>query len=159
MIHLFYGSLAQFNHAKEEFHKRNTGASSGGPKFRTDIAARKFINEVFNVKAEEGAPVNTYSESIGEKIFKYSGVFNTAVLRDVEIDSVYLKNIKESLEELYTQQFKDAGVKDYKDKVAKKVAKDIKAYSNMEEGDGAGYITFDVYRMIGLMIKRLSIKK
>ena len=148
MIHLFYGSLAQYNHAKEELHKRNTGSTSGGPKFRTDIYAQKFINEVFNRKAKSGEPINTYAESIGKSVFKYDGIFRTAVLRDVEIDSVYIKDIEDSLRELYTEQFKAAKIKNYKDLVEKKVSTDVKKYTNMEEGDGAGYITIDSYRTL-----------
>lgn len=41
---LTYGDLAQFNHDKEEFHKRNAGLTSPGRGFRTDLRAQSFIN-------------------------------------------------------------------------------------------------------------------
>ena len=33
---LFYGDIVQYNHEKEEMHKRNSVATSGGLKIRTD---------------------------------------------------------------------------------------------------------------------------
>jgi hypothetical protein len=39
-----YGDLVQYNHDKEEFHKRNAGLGSGGLGFRTDLQAQSYIN-------------------------------------------------------------------------------------------------------------------
>jgi hypothetical protein len=42
-INLMYGDMAQYNHVKEELHKRNTGLTSTGRAFRTDLAAQNLV--------------------------------------------------------------------------------------------------------------------
>jgi glutaredoxin 2 len=132
---LTYGDMAQVNHLKEEMHKRNTGATSGGPGFRTDSYAKAFINS-------QKWTQNSYANSLEGFAFKpYTGILKTAVVRDNEIEkSIYSEDIVSSLEEYYISIGKSKAE-------AKALAeKDGKPYKGMEEGDGAGYINIDAYR-------------
>jgi hypothetical protein len=132
---LIFGDFVQYDHAKEEMHKRTSGATSNGPGFRNSTSARQFINEKY-------LP-NSYAKSIGINHHNWLGVLNTSIIADVERpESIYLKDIKEGLESYY----KELNLP--QDVINKLVAKDIKAYTGMKEGDGAGYITLDSYRIL-----------
>jgi hypothetical protein len=146
-IGLLYGDIAQYNHAKEEMHKRNTGLTSGGLGMRTDIQAQSFINSVWNK--------GSYATQLGGKYnnIKYDGTFNTAVIRDVERKSIYIDDIKKAWRRDYEMQFKNSMSKEEMDKeIDERIARDIKEYENMTEGDGQGLISFDAYRTL----KKLS---
>ena len=138
---LFYGDIVQYNHDKEEMHKRNTGATSGGRTFRTDISAQKFANgylaDTSYAKKHDFTPIS------------YNGTFNTAIIKDIERTSIYYPDYEKALREDYTKRF--SKVLD-KSKVAaaveERVAKEIVKYKDMEEGDGQGWITFDAYRLL-----------
>jgi hypothetical protein len=133
---LIFGDFAQYNHAKEEYHKRTSGATSSGPGFRNSTSARAFINNQFLT--------NTYAGTkYGISHAQWTGVLNTAVIEDVERkESIYLKDIAPSL----TAYYKSLGLPDKV--VSELVKKDISAYKKMTEGDGAGYITLDSYRIL-----------
>ena len=45
-VALAYGDLVQYNHAKEEFHKRNAGLASGGKGFRSDKRAQIYLSSL-----------------------------------------------------------------------------------------------------------------
>lgn len=145
---LMYGDIVQYNHAKEEMHKRNTGSTSGGPGFRTDINAQKFINSKFNI------PSKTWAGKLGIPNFTYNGTYNTAILQDVKRDSIYADEIEIALRKDYTERLKNSGLpqeeinKYVEERVSKEIAKYKDDNSSMEEGDGAGYITFDAYRVL-----------
>jgi hypothetical protein len=133
---LIFGDFAQYNHAKEEYHKRTSGATSSGPGFRNSASARAFINNQFLTNTYAGA-------KYGISHAQWTGVLNTAVIEDVERkESIYLKDIEPSL----TTYYKSLGLPDKV--VSELVKKDISAYKGMTEGDGAGYITLDSYRIL-----------
>ena len=152
-INLFYGDLSQFNHAKEEMHKRNTGSTSGGPKFMTDTIAQDFVNNIWNADRldAEGNVVErvTYASKLAARKknseynkFKYDGTFNTAVIKDVERASVYLKDIEKALR----SEYKRAGKSEAQ--IEELIKKELKPYQEMTEADGAGYINIDAYRTL-----------
>ena len=58
---IFYGDIAQYDHTKQDFHKRTSGLISNGRRFRTDIAAIKYINDVFNASGK------TYASTLDAK--------------------------------------------------------------------------------------------
>ena len=152
-INLFYSDPAQYNHAKENMHKRNTGSTSGGPKFLTDTMAQDFINNIWNKDRidEEGNIIErvTYASKLAAETknddynkFHFDGTFNVAVIKDVERPSVYLKDIEEALRKEYKANGKsDAQINDL-------LAKELKPYKEMNEADGAGIITIDAYRTL-----------
>jgi hypothetical protein len=43
-----YGDFVIYDHAKDVFHKRNSGGSSNGTGARTDVSARNYVNNVLN---------------------------------------------------------------------------------------------------------------
>jgi len=153
-IKLVYGNLAQYNMAKEEFHKRNAGSSSTGTLYRTDKAAMDYVNNILN-----GG--DTYAKSIGQTNRYYDGTLNTAIVQDSVQRSVYIEDYSK---DLIAEQLKRNGGNqreaekkvfgyDEKNNKVGTLEKPIKgglitAYTDMKEGDGQGWVTFDSYRML-----------
>jgi len=132
-INLLYGDLALFNHAKEEFHKRNAGMGSTGTLFRTDDSFQNFINTL----------PRTFTEQINGKQKTYDGTFDTAIIKDSNLKSAYY----DEYVDIYTKHFVD------KDKLSEpkaraKAKQVLSAYTKMTEGDGQGWISFDSYRIM-----------
>ena len=143
MGNLFYGDLVQYNHEKEELHKRNTGSTSGGLKVRTDKAMQKFLTGLNGMKS--------YAATIpGMTTLNYTGKFNTAILQDIERDSIYAKNIEVALRKDYEERFANSTLSKeaVKKEIDRRVALEVKKYQKMEEGDGQGWITIDAYRSL-----------
>lgn len=133
---MIYGDLAQYNHKKEEFHKRNAGVASTGQIYRTDRFAVTYANSIgrrFGKKA------------IGyEKEMSYDGTFDTAVMEDTTAEAEYIGQYSDAIRSYFRKRYKDQAVADAK---AKKV---IEKYTKKEtkEGDGQGWISFDSYRIM-----------
>lgn len=141
-LSIIYGDLAQYNHAKEEFHKRNAGVGSTGHIFRTDKAAQNYITNQVGRK---------YAESIGAPSKAYDGRLDTSVIADSVINSVYEKEYREAFMQYYDNIFsnrKDLSSAQKTELVQQKVDAAMDAYSNMKEGDGQGLIQFDTYRIL-----------
>ena len=141
---LFYGDFVQYNHDKEEMHKRNTGSTSGGPGYRTDKDAQRFVNDY--------VAKTSYAASLKNKEIKpisYDGTYTTAILQDIERDSVYLKQIEKGLRADYEKRYAKTNVS--KAEIDRRVAKEVKKFTGMEEGDGQGFITFDAYRTLNIL--------
>jgi predicted NAD-dependent protein-ADP-ribosyltransferase YbiA (DUF1768 family) len=140
MAVLFYGDLSQYDHAKEELHKRNPGSTSNGRSMRTDLAARLFVNSTLS---------NTsYAKQNLKKTIVYDGTFNTAIVQDVLRDSVYINQIEKGLRKDYEERYKDKNIANKKTEIDRRVKIEVDKYKNMVEGDGGGYITFDAYRTL-----------
>jgi hypothetical protein len=137
MAVLFYGDMSQYNHDKEELHKRNPGSTSGGKGFRTDIAARNFVKD-FLAKT-------SYAKKAGMPTIAYDGTYNTAIIQDVKRTSEYLGQIEAGLRKDYERRYQEKGVKNAKDEIDRRVEKEISKYKDIEEADGQGFITFDAY--------------
>jgi len=141
---LTYGDLAQYNHDKEEFHKRNAGLTSPGRGFRTDLRAQSFINGPLFKKL--------YTEKSGYKARAYDGTLNTAIIKEKEVEiSEYYDEYREALYKDWVNRLKNNDTLSEKEKVeyANKMADtEVKEYTGMKEGDGQGHITFDAYRML-----------
>jgi hypothetical protein len=90
-INLFYGDLAQFNHAKEEMHKRNTGSTSGGPKFLTGPVAENFINNFWNKETYASKYAARTGKPENNKFTNFNSTINTAVIKDIERSSELLQ--------------------------------------------------------------------
>lgn len=135
---LFYGDFVQYNHDKEEMHKRNTGSTSGGPGYRTDIAAQKFVNSYL--------AQTSYAKSIGSKPISYDGTFNTAIMQDVKRNSVYINQIETGLRADYEKRYKGTNVSQAE--IDRRIKIEISKYKGMEEADGQGFVSFDAYRTL-----------
>ena len=128
---LLYGDAVQYNHDKEEFHKRNAGLAAGGRSFRADGKAIKYINSHLK-------PLYTIKQ--GHKPFAYDGTFKTAILKEAELRSKYRDEYYKDIYDSLYRRLKDA------DKAKEIADKVISEYDAMKIGDGQGYITLDSYR-------------
>ena len=135
-IILAYGDAVQYNHEKEEFHKRNAGLAAGGRSFRADLRAQAFINA--NMK-------DTYSKYQGYSRRAYDGTMHTAIMKEDTIRSKYYDEYYKKLEDAIYNRLKDR-------KKAKELAtKTMEEYKKMAVGDGQGYISLDSYKMFKLL--------
>jgi len=121
-IAVIYGDLAQYNHAKEGFHKRNAGGGSTGDIYRYDKTMAKNINDNYYKSSYAAKHANRLG--ITERRY-FGGTMSTAIIEDQEIRSVYMDEYEEAFGE-------DA----YK----------LGNYAKQNEGDAQGLITFDSYR-------------
>lgn len=140
---LAYGDLVQYNHDKEEFHKRNAGVGSGGRGFRADFRARMYINSPMFQKL--------YSEAEGYDIRAYNGTLNTAIIKEEKIkESVYKPEYYEAHVKDYTDRFLKAGKSQAEaERLAKELADTVLGeYNGMKIADGQGWISFESYRML-----------
>ena len=136
---LAYGDLAQYNHKKEEFHKRNAGLGSGGKGFRADALAMQFVNNMLP-KVYIDFLNQTRSEKDKIKYRKYDGTFKTAIMKEFKLTSVYYDEYLKELTQTYTERYGDAAK-------AKRIAEKVLGeYKNMKVADGQGYVTLEAYR-------------
>ena len=133
-IILAYGDAVQYNHVKEEFHKRNAGLAAGGRSFRADLRAQAFINSI-----NFGA---AYTVSEGYKRRAYDGTLHTGIIKEDEIESIYYDEYFKILEKDIYDRIKD------KKKAKELATKAMEEYKKMAVGDGQGYINLDSYRML-----------
>ena len=157
---LMYGDIVQYNHAKEELHKRNSGSTSGGPGFLADVYAQKFVNGF--IKNTSYANNLSKLTNFGPEIlnWEFNGTFNTAILRDIKRKSVYLDQIEIGLTKDYTLKLsKSLSGDKLKKEVDRRVAIDLDAYTKMEEADAQGYLTFDAYRTLRYLENNWSDKQ
>lgn len=134
---LFHGDPAQWNHGKEEFHKRIPGLTSDGEGFLVDQNMIDYINNKFLGKKSYGKTLGAEYDNL-----KLGYTVNTAVIKDAERESIYLDDmIKAWKEEYQNRNLKPSQIEDL-------LAEDKKAYEKMKEGDGFAYMTFDAYRML-----------
>ena len=126
---LGYGDLAQYNHAKEEFHKRNAGFGSGGLGFASDVKTRSFVNKMTKLFDPNKKP--------------FDGTLTTAIIKERVIEkSVYYDEYYDALVKDYTKRFGD------KTKAEELAKTTLKEYKGMKIGDGQGHIDFETYRIL-----------
>lgn len=148
---LIYGDVVQYNHAKQELHKRNPGSTSGGRGFMTDQYTQNFLNSDLIKNTSYGAKLAAMDDFGSDYTpFNYSRTYNTAIMQEVKRSSVYIKNIEKGLREDYKNRGLSQSEIDYR------LKKELKPYKEMEEGDGQGYITIDAYRLLRLAEKNWS---
>lgn len=145
---LFFGDAFQYNHNKDEEHKRLSMWQSTGNVFATDQIAINYVNKY---RTREYAALNN------GMLRSFDGTFNTAIIEDVKPESVYLtmleklftkdalaKNPDMTQEELNTYLYGKGGSKDNPKGGL------IKPYSKGElnEADGQAWISIDSYRIL-----------
>ena len=157
---MYHGDPALYNMAKEEFHKRNAGINSTGVIPRVDNAMLDFINDVAFGLKEDGEPKARYSNSKwynGEAVNReYGSTMRSAVFEDVETKSLYFDLIKKGIEESIMQSpgYKKGNISSAQFKSL--VDERMKAYAKMTEGDGQGWLTFDGYKALSIMMDAWS---
>ena len=134
---LAYGDLVQYNHAKEEFHKRNAGLASGGRGFRADRRAQIHISSLKNY----------YAERQGYTTRNYDGTLRTAIIKEMKYNSLMYKEYRDQIEESIYQRTKNRKLaKENADKAASEYFDSQGA--QMKIADGQGYITMEHYRIL-----------
>ena len=144
MSNLLNGDLAQF----KDFTKRVPGSTSDGDSFLYDKDSQIFINKVF-----QGKNVETYAKKLGFEDFNFDGTLNTGVIKDPKRESIYLKDMQAA----WTKDYENDKLS--KSEIADRVAKDSDAYLNMEEADGAAYLTLDAYRVLRKLANKWSVEQ
>lgn len=119
---LFIGDAAIHDVKGEAYHKRISGLISTGKIFANDTAFLSYINKP-NFKAFGFAEKHN-NKATGRT---YSGYINSSVIKESKSTSVYLKQWNDLIDT------KDYGTK-----------------NKMKEADGAGWISFDMYRILNL---------
>lgn len=168
-----YGDIAQYNHAKEEFHKRNAGIASTGTGYRTDEDWLRFVNNTLGRKFEQ--------QYTNRQMRTYDGTMNTGVMMDKTTVSDYINDIGFNLYNQMVDKAVRANEMSTSKKSRKDIERDIKiklfgksnafveiksiddianiklnkkdkaimsAYYNMTEADAQGWISFDSYRIL-----------
>lgn len=131
---LFLGDPSVFNVEGEDFHKRIAGLISTGKIFRHDDAWLSFINsQKFNSR---GFAKKHNAEKGITRDYSYNGYLTTGIIKEAKSNSVYAKHYKEMLGIDTSKYEKEGGA--------------------MEEADGAGWISFDAYRILNLSINEWS---
>ena len=142
---LGYGDLVQYNHAKEEFHKRNAGWGGSGNGFRADTKFQNFVNDKDKFKRY----YIDANKKKGWKPRRYDGTLQTAVIQDNEVESIYYDDYKAALKKDILERIKENKTIKNKEAYAEEVAaKEAKDYLKMNVGDGQGYISFETYRLL-----------
>jgi len=148
---LYHGDPALYNMAKEEFQKRNAGINSGGVIPRTDAAMMRYLNN--HVFAENKASYQKSEWYTGQPVQKmYGDTFKSAVMQDVDTKSLYYKAIEDDIRITIKNSpgYKNGRLTD--EDVNKIVDNRIKPYREMKEGDAQGWITFDGYKALSIMM-------
>lgn len=123
---LFYGDIAQYKHANQDFHKRNAGAGSTGSLFRTDQMMNDQIDQLW-----DSSYAAKYADELGITRRRTTGQASTAIVEDHNVASVYYEDFKALLGEKEAAPYGDANNPNGK---------------RMTEADAQGLITFDFYR-------------
>ena len=132
-----YGDLVQYNHAKEEFHKRNAGLASGGKGFRSDKRAQIYLSSLKNY----------YAEKRGYTVRNYDGTLRTAIIKEMEFNSVMYKEYRDDIEDTIYERTKNRKkAKDLADRAASEYFSAEKG--QMKIADGQGVISFESYRIL-----------
>lgn len=150
---MFYGDPALYNHAKEDYHKRNPFIAATGTLPRTDAS---FIDFVSFYKREDRYASSKYFKgtlSDRAKSKMWGRTMDTAVFQDTAYKSANYEayvniavdkeraRLKKLNKELTAEQEAD-------------IRKEFKEYLGSKIGDGQGWITFDSYRDLMLSMRK-----
>ena len=119
---LFIGDAAIHDVRGEGYHKRIAGLISTGKIFANDTA---FLAHVNNPNFNAFGFAEKHNNAITGRA--YDGYINSAVIKEKKSVSAYLQQYSELIN-----------------------AKDYGAKNKMKEADGAGWISFDMYRILNL---------
>lgn len=142
-LKLLYGDIAQYNHGKDEFHKRDSGGASTKANPRDDSGFINYINnnQVFENYVNSPAFNGDRSKVQNQQ---FTGIWKSAVMQDPVVKSLYFNDLVESLKA-------DLLKKDHtlSEAEAKKIATArLQAYEEMKEADGQGWITLPAYKVL-----------
>ncbi len=145
-VNFFYGDLAQYNHAKQDFHKRNAGAGSTGENYRVDQLMMDYLNSPKNKKLFTKKYFASKDDLNDKEPIGYSETMNTAIVENMKIDSAYFNKLVEEYTNQEVARLKKANKEFNREKIKAKAKKTFEPYLGMDEADAQGYITLDAYR-------------
>jgi hypothetical protein len=146
---MFYGDPALYVDV-DDFLKRNPGVAATGDIPRSD----KYMRDYINAKLTQ----NSLAKKLGLNPIQFKETMNAAVLQDVVSESVYMKEYVDAAVEKERARLEKIDAP--KETINKAVA-DIKnlfnkAYGEMKEGDGQGWINFDSYKALLISLNKWS---
>lgn len=157
---LYHGDPALYNMAKEEFQKRNAGINSTGTFPRVDSAMLNYINNVAFGKDTKGKDKVRYTTSswyTGAPVKKqFSDQMRSFVLDDVETASLYIDILRKSLTDSLKESPAYKNKKMSNEKLKEAVEDKLKPYKKMTEGDAQGWVVFDSYKTLSIMMDSWS---
>jgi hypothetical protein len=127
---LFIGDAALYKVEAEDYHKRIAGLISTGNIFAVDSAFLSFVN---NPKFNNFGFAKKHNGAEYKR--DYNGYLNTAVIKEKETSSAYLQQLKDIIK-IDAESYGDGEL--------------------MKEADGAGWISFDAYRLMNLSCNEWS---
>jgi hypothetical protein len=133
-IALLYGDLALYNHAKDEFHKRNSSIGSTGRDFRASNSFYEFM----------ATKNRLYAKSLGvtDSKYQFNGILNTAVFQDSNVA------MPSEMFEEYVNAYIESSKLNGRTVTKEQAEKALEGYKKINEGDGQGWVTFDSYRLL-----------
>lgn len=102
-LNIIYGSPAAYDHAKEDFHKRNAGVASTGNGYRVDQDMIDTINNTLQGRMYENQFKKNHSGKNPPRA--YDGTLSVGVMKDKVTKSVYFEEIGYNL---YKQELERA---------------------------------------------------
>lgn len=143
---LGYGDVVQYNHAKEEFHKRNTFLATSAKTLRSDEGAIEFASNRLRYLLSEK------EDRVSNPI--YDGTLGAAILEEKVIKkSIYYDEYLDHLTNFYFKVLKD------KPKAKALAKKELEPYLNIEEGDGQGFVTLEYYRLMQYLVGEWTVSQ
>jgi len=164
---MIFGDPAMYKLKSEEYHKRNAGAQSAKTIPVTNKTIIEYVNNKTTSQKDDNGNtiVGSYAMSLNdptikEKPLDLNGRVDVAVLEDSVVDSEKIGEIMQGLldneieinayklKKLFSKEQEKAFIKELEDRVLA----DIGTYKNMKEGDGQGWIAFDFYRRVSMLL-------
>lgn len=151
LMSMIFGDIAQYNHNKEEFHKRDSSFQSTGEMFANDHITQDYINNT----AKTNHFINSvFFDGVKPEMPVWNGEIRSAVMADKVTQSLYNKEYALTLLNRERNRLKNSvPYKEGKltDKEIEKRAKTVSdEYLKMKEGDAQGWISFDAYRALAI---------
>jgi hypothetical protein len=144
---MFYGDPGLYNHAKDEFFKRNAGIGATGGIPRTDLYMQDYINARLSA--------NSLASKFGYTPKKFGKTMVSAVMEDPITKSVYHADYVKSAVAYTKKRLKDRGASEEQiERAVKDITKRFSEYEKMTEADGQGWINFDAYRALLMSLNK-----
>ena len=149
-VMMFYGDPGLYNHAKDEFFKRNAGVGATGTIPRTDLYMQDYINSRLS-----GLSYSNTKYGLSPK--RFGKTMTSAVLTDPITESIYADEYIKAAKAWEKERLKKIGAsaKEIKEALSR-VEELFTPYKEMTEGDGQGWINFDAYRALLISLNKWS---
>lgn len=145
---LLYGDPAQYNMAKDEFAKRNSGIMSNGLFPRSDQGFIDFINNQNIIDDYARSRIHNLDVTKLDEKNIFTGIWHSAIMQDPTSTSVYIDEFHEHYINFLKDKQPGKSEEEYKQLAEKKFSE----YADMKEADGQGWMTLPAYKILSLAI-------